>query len=177
VVAIERHRPEVGLLDLLTAEGLPALRVLVEMASETRFVVLAVPELEQAIMECVEAGIAGFVTRDGSIDELVAAIESVARGEALCSPRMVATLLRRVAALAAASRGPAVARLTLREQQVASLLGEGLSNKEIAARLCIELPTVKNHVHHILEKLGVSRRGEAAARLRAAVRAPADVRP
>ena len=58
------------------------------------------------------------------------------------------------------------APLTLRERQVVALIDEGLSNKEIAAELCIELSTVKNHVHHLLEKLGARGRGEAAARMR-----------
>jgi DNA-binding NarL/FixJ family response regulator len=92
----------------------------------------------------------------------------VTRGEFLCSPGTAATLLRRVAALAAerhtADNG---ARLTPREQQVVRLIDEGLSNKEIARRLSIEVRTVKNHVHSILEKLQVRRRGEAAARMRA----------
>ena len=175
--ALARHRPDVGLLDLLTVENVPTLRLFTETAPETRFVVLAVPELEQAILECAEAGIAGFVTRDESIDDLVAAIESVARGEALCSPRIVASLLRRVAILAEATHATAVTSLTSRERQVASLLGAGLSNKEIAARLSIELPTVKNHVHHIFEKLGVRRRVEAATKLRTTYAAQVDVLP
>jgi two-component system, NarL family, nitrate/nitrite response regulator NarL len=174
---LARHRPDVGLLDLVTVESLPILRLLIDRAPQTRFVVLGVPELEQAILDCAEAGIAGFVTREGSIDDLVAAIQSVVRGEALCSPRMVATLLRRVSILASATRASAVTSLTSREQEVASLLGAGLSNKEIAARLCIELPTVKNHVHHIFEKLGVRRRGEAAAKLRATPALHSDVIP
>jgi DNA-binding NarL/FixJ family response regulator len=163
--ALARHRPDVSLLDLLTIETLSTLRFFTEAVPETRFVVLALPELEQPILACAEAGISGFVTRDGSIDDLVATIESVARGEALCSPRVVASLLRRVSTLAAATPSTATT-LTSREGQVASLLGEGLSNKEIAVRLSIELPTVKNHVHHIFEKLGVCRRAEAAAKLR-----------
>jgi DNA-binding NarL/FixJ family response regulator len=78
-------------------------------------------------------------------------------------------LVRRLAALAARVGGPAPpACLTAREQEVLHLLGEGLSNKEIGRRLCIELPTVKNHVHHVLEKLHVRRRAEAVAVVRRA---------
>ena len=63
------------------------------------------------------------------------------------------------------------ADLTRRERQIVGLIDQGLSNKEIASRLCIELPTVKNHVHNILEKLHVRRRGEAVARIRESRRA------
>jgi DNA-binding NarL/FixJ family response regulator len=85
----------------------------------------------------------------------------------VCSPRLAATLLRRVAVLAADRAQPRVeARLTARELEIVELIDEGLSNKEIASRLCIEVPTVKNHVHNILEKLDVRGRAEAAARVR-----------
>ena len=92
------------------------------------------------------------------------------RGEAACSPRVAAALLRRVADRGARARrlDGEFAPLTSRERQIVALIDEGLSNKEIAARLCIELSTVKNHVHNLLEKLGARGRGEAAARVRMA---------
>ena len=102
-----------------------------------------------------------------SLDELVDVVESVARGESLCSPRISALLLRRVAE--AADRGhEAPGRRGSRRARPRSsrLIDEGLSNKQIAGRLSIELATVKNHVHSILEKLEVERRAEAAARVR-----------
>jgi DNA-binding NarL/FixJ family response regulator len=107
------------------------------------------------------------VSREGSLEDLISALDSVSRGELLCPPRIAAGLRRRVAALAAA-RAPVGPRghLTRREAEVAGLIDAGLSNKQIAQRLCIEVPTVKNHVHNILEKLQVHRRGEAAAMLR-----------
>jgi two-component system, NarL family, nitrate/nitrite response regulator NarL len=81
-----------------------------------------------------------------------------------CSPKLAATLLRRVAALAQEQRSPsALDSLTIRERQIVGLIGDGLSNKEIASGLKIEVATVKNHVHNILEKLNVTRRSEAAA--------------
>jgi len=92
------------------------------------------------------------------------AVATTAAGGTVCSPRLAALLLERVAATA--GERPAAAPLTSRERQIAELLEEGLSNKEIAARLAIELPTVKNHVHSILTKLKASRRGQAAAMLR-----------
>jgi DNA-binding NarL/FixJ family response regulator len=110
---------------------------------------------------------AGYVSREGSLHDLVAAIDSAARGEMLCTPRVAATLLRRVSSLAA-ERPPAqpFARLTNRQLEIVRLIEQGLTNKEIARRLCIELPTVKNHLHNIFEKLDVHRRGELASVVR-----------
>jgi DNA-binding NarL/FixJ family response regulator len=96
----------------------------------------------------------------------VTTILSAARGELVCSPKLAGTLLRRVSKLASERSEHGEARLTLRELEVARLLDVGLSNKQISARLGVELPTVKHHVHHILEKLGVQRRSAAVARLR-----------
>ena len=105
--------------------------------------------------------------REGSLDDLRRAIDSVARGESIVSPKMAASLLRRVSTLAAdRAAPPAIEELTVREREIVGLIEQGLANKQIAARLNIELATVKNHVHRILEKLDVTRRGEIAARLR-----------
>ena len=135
--------------------------------TDPRVVLLAVPELEEEILACAEAGVAGYVTRNGSLEDLVVAIDSVGRGEVICSARVAGALMRRVAALASERRGlPGHEPLTSRELDVAALLEAGFSNKEIAGRLCIEVTTVKHHVHNILEKLCVSRRGEAAVKLR-----------
>ena len=104
------------------------------------------------------------MSRDEPTTTLTATIRSVAQGEVLVSAKAAATLLRRVAALAAGNveRQP-VDGLTPREAQVLQLLEKGLSNKQIGQELSIELPTVKQHVHHILGKLNVSRRAEAVA--------------
>jgi DNA-binding NarL/FixJ family response regulator len=100
------------------------------------------------------------------MDDLTATITSVSRDELLCSPRVAAALLRRVGALANGVRRPhATDGLTSRECEILGLIKEGLSNKEIAVRLHIEVATVKNHVHNLLEKLQVASRAEAASRL------------
>ena len=100
------------------------------------------------------------------MDDLTSTIISVTRGELLCSPRVAATLLRRVGALANGARAPHALRgLTFREREVLDLIDGGLSNKEIAVRLHIEVATVKNHVHNLLEKLHVTSRAQAAAQL------------
>lgn len=133
-------------------------------------VAINVPACEQDVIACAEAGLACCLTPEASLDDLVGAIASVDRGEAPCSPWTSAVLLRRVESLASERRLPvaeaATPRLTSRELDIAELVEQGLSNKEIARELCIELPTVKNHMHRILEKLGVHRRGEAAALVR-----------
>lgn len=163
-------RPDVVLVDSAMSVGVASVTEIRRRASDVRIVVLGLSDADPAIIEWAEAGVSGFVTRDGSRAELVATIHSATLGEALCSPRVAARLLHRVAALAAerAERQPGV--LTAREAQIVGLIDEGLSNKEIAGRLQIGVPTVKSHVHSILEKLGVRRRGEAAARMRAAHR-------
>jgi two-component system, NarL family, nitrate/nitrite response regulator NarL len=156
--------PTVALVDLGASGAVALAQAMGAAASETKVIALAVREVEEEVVMLAEAGVAGYVTREQSLDELVAAIRSVAAGETLCSPWLAATLLRRVAELARErAPAPAAARLTVREREIVALLGDGLSNKEIAARLRIELPTVKNHVHNILEKLNVRRRTEAAA--------------
>jgi DNA-binding NarL/FixJ family response regulator len=123
---------------------------------------------EMTIVACAEAGIAGYHLRSESLTDLIALICKIADGEAVCPPRVSAILLRRLSALAA-ERSPAGEELVLteREIQILSLLELGLSNREIAARLCIAVHTVKNHVHSVLTKLGVSNRAEAASRFRA----------
>lgn len=156
--------PTVALVDLGAPGAVALAQAMRVAAAETKVIALAVREVEEEVVMLAEAGVAGYVTREQSLDELVAAVRSVAAGETLCSPWLAATLLRRVAELARdRAPAPVSGRLTAREREIVALLGDGLSNKEIAARLRIELPTVKNHVHNILEKLNVRRRAEAAA--------------
>lgn len=160
-------QPEVILVDVAMNDGFDTVRAIGEATPEAKVVALAVSDTEADVIACAEAGVWGYVPRDGTLDDLEAVVESVARGESLCSPRIAASLLRRVGALAAELRGPPpVTSLTARELEVAALLDQGLSNKEIAQRLSIAVPTVKNHVHSILDKLHVNRRTEAAARLK-----------
>jgi two-component system, NarL family, nitrate/nitrite response regulator NarL len=159
-------RPEIVLLDMAMAGSMALIRKIIAGAPDVKVVALAVAETDHDIIPCAEAGVAGYVSRDGSTSDLIATIDSVVCGETLCSPRIAATLLRRVAALAAERHAAApVANLTPRQREIVGLIGQGLSNKEIARRLCIELSTVKNHVHSTLEKLGTHRRAEAVALL------------
>lgn len=112
--------------------------------------------------------------RTGSVHDVIDVISAVARGEARCSPRIVGSLLRRIAALAAerhaSAQGAAIGGLTAREAEILALLQQGLSNKMISRRLGIELATVKNHVHAVFGKLGLRRRAEAAVLVQADAR-------
>jgi two-component system, NarL family, nitrate/nitrite response regulator NarL len=135
-------------------------------------VMVNAPEADEEVIAYAEGGVMGFVERDGTLDDLVDCIRCAGRGEASCSPRVSGLLLRRLTSLAR-PQPVETTGLTSREREVVKLIAEGLANKEIAARLCIEVATVKNHVHNILEKLQVSRRDEAAARLRLVEGVPA----
>jgi two-component system, NarL family, nitrate/nitrite response regulator NarL len=132
---------------------------------QAKIVALGVPESEAVAW--IEAGASGFVPPDGSLGDVIVAVEKVADDELAASPQVTARLASRVRLLAAESP-PSIpdGRLTTREVEVLELLAEGLSNKQIAQRLSIQLQTVKNHVHNVLVKLGVKRRAEAAARAR-----------
>jgi two-component system nitrate/nitrite response regulator NarL len=116
----------------------------------------------------VEAGVSGFVPRDASLEDTIAVLEQVARGEFAAPPAITAHLAGRLRRLAADTpEAIPDERLTARERDVLELVNAGLSNKEIARRLSIQEQTAKNHVHSILVKLGATRRGELASRTRA----------
>ena len=159
--------PNVVVVDHALPESLGTARLIAALGPQIRVVVLGVSDSEDDVLAYAEAGVAGYVPRDASLDDLVAAIESAARGELLCSPRVAGVLLRWVARWSRTGvEPPARSALTSREAEIVRLIEQGLSNKEIATRLGIEVATVKNHVHNLLEKLRVHHRMEAAARLR-----------
>jgi two-component system, NarL family, nitrate/nitrite response regulator NarL len=157
--------PDIVLLDTAVADGARAISEIVRNADGAKVVALSVAASDGDVIAYAEAGVSGYVARDESLDDLVTVVRSVARGEVACAPSIAAALLRRVSALSTYAHADADDRLTRREEEIAGLLVDGLSNKEIAGRLCIEPATVKNHVHHILEKLGARSRFEVAARL------------
>ncbi|GAA4842563.1 LuxR C-terminal-related transcriptional regulator [Saccharopolyspora rosea] len=156
----------VVLLDVADlADGLDAVARLRQRSPGLPIIALGVCEHEADIIAYAEIGTAGFLTRNHSIAELVRTVESAANGELHCSPRVAAALSRRVTELSDEFRpgSPHADLLSRREAEVAVLLEQGLSNQEIVRRLCIALPTVKNHVHNILDKLGLRCRAAAAA--------------
>lgn len=167
-----RLEPDVLLLDASMPGALALVGALSEAAPGTRVVAFAVDDAREAeVLACAEAGVAGWVGRDASAQEMVEVVMRAARGELLCSARTAALLSRRLAVLARERRAPApapapAAHLTPREAEIGELLCRGVSNKQIARTLGLQLTTVKNHVHNILEKLGVRSRAEAGAVLR-----------
>ncbi len=160
--------PDVLLLDVSMPCGLETLREVKARAPGVPVLALGISEVEPDVVACAEAGASGYVGKEASLDDLLSAIQAVVRGELQCPPKIAALLFRRVAALAAELPPvTASATLTPREREVSTLLDRGWSNKQIARELRIRTSTVKNHVHNILEKLNVRRRGEAALRTRA----------
>jgi DNA-binding NarL/FixJ family response regulator len=160
--------PALVLIDASDATSPDTARRLSRHESVLALIACASPDDLDSQLILAESGVTGYVSRDGSVDDLVKVVGAACRSELVCSPRLAAALARRLARVSAGDRefeGRA-ARLTHRERDLIRLVDEGKSNKQIARELNIELATVKNHIHRILSKLGVRRRGEAAALLR-----------
>ena len=165
ITAIENTKPRVLLLNMATRDSAMLLRQGLKLSPSVRVIVLDLSEDDESeIVACAKAGVAGYHLRTESLGDLLILIRKVAAGESLCSPRVSAILLRRLSALAS-QRQPANKELVLtpREAQILKMLELGLSNQDIAEKLCIAVHTVKNHMHSLLTKLGVSTRAQAAA--------------
>jgi len=159
-------RPDVVLLDLPEVDPVPRVRDVRRVLPECALIAVNVRENETALLELLEAGLTGFVAKEGSLDDIHACIEDSLQGELRCPPRVVGAMARRLTELSNGGAPASRETLSTREFEVVLLVEQGLTNKEIALRLRIEAATVKNHVHHILEKLSVHHRREAAAQLR-----------
>ena len=151
--------PQVVLVSVDPADRRPAIRAF-EGVPDARVLLLGVAEIDGDVVPCVEAGAAGFIPPQAGEEELREMVRAAALGATVCSPKVAGILMRRVASASALLVRSERPRLSAREIEIARLLGEGLANKEIASRLSIELTTVKNHVHNILEKLGIARRAD-----------------
>jgi DNA-binding NarL/FixJ family response regulator len=156
--------PDVALV-IEGAGGPLWLRRVSEAAPGVRWIVVGLLEEDPALLSWAQAGASGFVGREATFDTLRRAIATVADEGASCSSRELAILLQ---GIVASPVTPSVVPdpLTTRELEILGLVGQGLSNQQIAHRLHIALPTVKNHVHHILEKLGAPTRAEAVRAMR-----------
>lgn len=131
-----------------------------------KIVVIAVSETENESLEYIEAGASGYVLPGSRPEDLIETIQKVHRGEVSCPPDVLARLFERIVSLRAQieiTKDNQLSSLTQRELEVLHLVADGMSNKEISAHLGVELQTVKNHVHNILEKLRVNNRREAVA--------------
>lgn len=148
--------PDAVLLDVPAPVGLRAPGQLEAVAPAARVVALNVAGDD--VIAWAETGVRGLLDGGVDVDEVAQAVATTADGGTVCSPKLAAVLLQRVARPSSS--------LTAREREIAALIEQGLSNKEIAERLQIGLATVKNHVHNILTKLNATRRGQAAAMLR-----------
>ena len=139
-------------------------------------VALGLSESDDEVLAFIEAGASAFVTKDGSIDDLLATIAAASLGELHCPPRVVRLMQERLTDLAAGhARSSGLDKLSQREHHILGLLRDRLSNKQIARMLGLEVSTIKNHVHNIIVKLCVKNRGEAAAMLGLTPRAANDV--
>lgn len=162
---------------VLVSVGLPdqnaltLTRTIVDRTPSTKVLVLGLSDDDKhSALRYIEAGAAGYVLKDSSLKEFIETIRLTQKGEAYVSTKMAGAMMERLSNLArmfsnVENRMDGDVRLTSRELEVLQYIGEGLTNQEIAARLVVEVGTVKNHVHSILEKLNVSSRNEAASYL------------
>lgn len=159
---IDRHRPRVVVLDLKLSpagdtEGLDVCSAVRAQFPEVAVLVLTTLLDEHLVMDAIHRGARGYVVKDVDASELVRGIRAVARDESAFDPRSAAAMVRGLSAPAASEER----RLTERELEVLRLLAQGLSNRQIGARLFVSDTTVKFHVGNVMRKLGVSRRAEA----------------
>ncbi|MBL0170183.1 MAG: response regulator transcription factor [Gemmatimonadaceae bacterium] len=168
MLPLAEQRPHVVLLDvgLRDQDSLAAASALIKAMPFAKVIVMDLLPVNEEIVEFVNAGVSGFVLKDASFDEFVATIRLVAGGEKVLPPRMTETLFAQIAK-EAVTRGVQEViddvRLTRREREVIDLIGEGLSNKEIAQRLNIATHTVKSHVRNVMEKLTLHTRLQISA--------------
>jgi two-component system NarL family response regulator len=163
VTVVSIGLPDGGARDLI--------RAIVDRTPRTKVLALGLAEdNRQDVLHYIEAGAAGYILKDSSLQEFLDVIRLAQRGEARVSTGMAGAMIERLSSLArmfvaAETRLSGDIRLTSRELEVLQCIGQGLTNQEIAAHLVVEVGTVKNHVHNILEKLSVSNRNEAASYL------------
>jgi two-component system nitrate/nitrite response regulator NarL len=166
VLAVREKDCDVALVDMSIADSVAMARALLAARPFIKVVALGVLDDGPEIITCAQAGISGYVSRDATLEELAGALRCVLRGEAAVSARMAAGLLRQIAHDAARITGAPRYPLTRRECEVLSLLEAGMTNKEIARALDLQLSTVKNHVHSLLAKSGARGRSAVGSALR-----------
>ena len=160
ISCIERSAPEVVLLDVHLPGGNGPAVIRALPGTSARFLALSVSDAAEDVIEVIRAGARGYVTKAISADELVAAIERVAVGDAVFSPRLAGFVLDAFASQPLAAPDPELEELTLREREVLRLLARGYAYKEIASRLSISVKTVESHASAVLRKLQLSNRRE-----------------
>ena len=166
VHAAVEHAPDVVVMDLSMPglSGLEAARLLQQRAPACRVLVLTVSDSEADVIDAVVAGASGYVLKDRPREEVIAAVQAVATGQALISPRIASTLLDRIREQVELDPPVPDVDLSRRELEVLSLLAQGRANAEIGKALFISDSTVRNHISSILMKLHVNNRVQAAVR-------------
>ena len=165
VALARRHRPEVILMDIRMPrmDGLEATRQILENGtSRSRIVILTTFDLDEYVYAALKAGACGFLLKDVTPEQLIAAVRVVTAGDALLAPSITRRLIERYALRDARSQlTPDLSSLTEREVHVLRLMARGLNNQAIAEKLFVSEATVKTHVAHILDKLAVENRVQA----------------
>ena len=175
VQACVEHSPDVLLLDATMPDSLGIARRVRQEHPQIRLILLAMLACQKEMMMFAREGVVEFLTRGDSLDDLCNCIDAAMKDGFWCSRRVADLLLqdssnslRDAAADYGGEPAGSLAALTPQQVRVLQYIESGLSNKSIARRMNIETATVKNHVHHILQRLGVATRGEAAATYRRA---------
>jgi DNA-binding NarL/FixJ family response regulator len=163
VAMAERFNPAVVLMDIRMPEidGLEATRRILAANHAARILILTTFGLDEYVYEALRAGASGFVLKDDPAEQLIAAVRTVAAGNALLSPAITKRVIRQFTRIARPAPPKELCELTEREHEILRLIATGLSNAEIGRELYISETTVKTHVTHILQKLGLRDRVQA----------------
>jgi DNA-binding NarL/FixJ family response regulator len=158
-----RFDPDLILMDIRMPEldGLQATRRILAADKAARILVLTTFDLDEYVFEALRAGASGFVLKDDSPEQLIAAIRTVAAGDALLSPAITKRVIQKFARAPRPAPPKEIEQLSERERDVFRLMSRGLSNAEIGTQLYISETTVKTHVTHILQKLNLRDRVQA----------------
>jgi len=161
-----RLQPDLALIDVRmpVQDGLATCRAIKQECKGTSVILVTIHENPEYLFEALKAGAAGYVLKDISQHELISAVQGVLRGESMLNKELVIRLLQRLANETPQQEEVSPERLSPRELEVLQLLAQGQTNREIAQNLIVSVSTVKIHVEHILAKLGVSDRTQAAVR-------------
>ena len=165
IAAARRFEPDVVIMDvrLPDGSGIEACREIRAERPATRVLILTSYPDEEAVLSAIVAGASGYLLKQVRARDLVAALETIGRGESLLDPAVTERVLDRVRRLATGDRPDELAQLTDQEQKILLLVAEGKTNKEIAAEVFLSDKTVKNYVSSILSKLNLERRAQVAA--------------